>query len=171
MFGRGKRAQQASVTSTEPVRVETRATVVIEGSTPEQVWGFIRPAESAVLIQSDTIRAFTVPGTGPGVGEEQCFVSVVNGQEHIGKIKVTAEQPGGFAEAVTTNSQVPQTSRWEVEAVEGGTRLTALSVTDLPAGLTPEWLAEHREAAQQGQDSYVRRVKALLESGSVPNLP
>lgn len=127
-----------------------------------------------MVIGPDTVRAFTVPGTGPGAGEEQCFVTLANGQEHIGKIKVVAEEVGRFAEAVTTNSPVPQVSRWEVEAVEEGTRLTSQSVIDIPSGLTAAQLVENKQVGQAWQDTYVRRVKALLESGAVapsPTLP
>ncbi len=87
-----------------PLRVETSASAVIEGSTPEQVWAFIRPAESAVLLLPEVFRAFTVPGTGPGVGEQQCFVAEVQGKEHISRITAVAYEPPAFAEAVTTTS-------------------------------------------------------------------
>lgn len=157
-------ATPTPVTSPAQV-VTTEASVIVEDRSPAEVWAFIRPAESALLTNADTLRAFTVPGTGPGVGEEQCFVTLADGAEHVGMIRVTDEQSAAFAEAVTTNSQVPQRSRWEVEQVEGGTKLVARSWTELPAGLTAAWLDDYRQKSQMAQERYVRRVKTLLESG------
>src|SRR4051794_35343843 len=110
MFRRGGR-RKPTVGELGPQRVEARASVLIEGFTADQVWAFIRPPETAVLIDAQTTRAFTVPGTGPGVGEEQCFVTLVDGKELVQRIKVIAEQPARFAEAVSIDSPVPQFSR------------------------------------------------------------
>jgi hypothetical protein len=59
---------------------------------PETVWALIRPAENSVLLL-DTQRAFTVPGTPIGVGEQQCFIGrdgvvsiieVIRGKPEVG---------------------------------------------------------------------------------------
>lgn len=44
---------------------------VIRSASPEGVWRFMRPAELELLTQDGLLRAFTVPGTGPGKGEQQ----------------------------------------------------------------------------------------------------
>src|SRR3954451_10067934 len=57
-----------------PKRIQVTESVTVGRRSSEEVWAFIRPAESAVIIQEDIVRAFTVPGTGAGVGEQQCFI-------------------------------------------------------------------------------------------------
>lgn len=42
---------------------------------PDQVWAFIRPADTAPAIQPQVRRAFRVPGTPDGPGEQQCFIT------------------------------------------------------------------------------------------------
>lgn len=79
--------------------------IKVRRHTPAQVWAFVRPAESAVLLAEDVVRAFTVPGTGPGVGEQQCFVTVDDGREVHNLVTVVAEDPDRFAE-VTGHRQV-----------------------------------------------------------------
>jgi hypothetical protein len=162
---RFRRHRSNATTTTATTRVTATATIVIERHTPEQVWAFIRPAETAVLMDPTTVRAFSVPGTGPGLGEEQCFVYDVDGSEQITKIRITAEAPADFVEAVMTNAEVPNGSRWEVAADGSGTRLTASMWMDLSAGVQREIIEAKRLAAQRAQEKYVRRVKQLLECG------
>ena len=46
--------------------------------TPQQVWDLIRPAEAA-MYDPTVVEAYAEPGTGPGVGEIQVFVSERDG--------------------------------------------------------------------------------------------
>lgn len=59
----------------------------------EAVWNLIRPAESAALL-GDSQRAFSVPGTPVGVGEQQCFIGR-DGTTSI--LEVIAEEPPRWA--------------------------------------------------------------------------
>lgn len=160
-----RKPEVASPLSTAPSRIAGQASVVIANRTPAEVWAFIKPAESAVLVDPTTIRSFSVPGTGPGVGEEQYFVKRARGQDVVHGIRVTAEEPGHFAEAVSTTGEPLQRLRWEVHQVEAGTQLTATAEVDLPAGLTHQWIADAEMALRSGQEQYVRRVQTILMSG------
>ncbi len=62
---------------------------------------------------------------------------------------------------------MPQGSRWEVAPVAGGTRLTSSGWVHLPAGTLSKFVRMNAAAQQAGHEAYVRRVKALLESGAV----
>jgi hypothetical protein len=119
----------------EPVvtRLEARASRVIEGRAPAQVWEFIRPAESAVLIDPSVVRAFTVPGTGPGVGEQQCFITRVGGREVARLVTVVAVEEGVFADVVSDEG-LSQGGRFALEDASGGTRLIFGSWVELPEG-------------------------------------
>ncbi len=88
-------------------RLEGSASIVLPTLTPEQVWAFVQPAESAVLLDPSVVRAFTVPRTGPGVGEQQCFVSRdETGRESTSYIEVTAYEHAVFAEYRATMQRI-----------------------------------------------------------------
>lgn len=70
--------------------VEVSAGVDIFAST-RQVWGLIRPAENAVLIEPATVRAFRVPGSPVGVGELQGFIVRQDGRERLAMNEVMEE--------------------------------------------------------------------------------
>ena len=44
------------------------------GVDSEAVWAFLQSAENAPYLDSRIIRGYSVPGTGPGVGERQCNI-------------------------------------------------------------------------------------------------
>ncbi len=159
-----EQAQQAVVG-----RVEAQASRVVEGRTPAQVWAFIRPAESALLTDPDAVRAFTVPGTGPGVGEQQCFIRREGGREVPSLVTVTACQEAVFAETSHAIGSFPSGSRYDVQAVDGGTRLVLRTWVDVPEG-TPVDGPATQAAMKEGAEAYVVRVKALLEAPPLAGL-
>lgn len=83
-LGPGKSAR------TEIVRVEESANYAHSAAS---VWALIRPAETAVEL-GHAVRAFTVPGTPKGVGEQQCFIAD-NGAVSI--LEVVEEEVGRSA--------------------------------------------------------------------------
>jgi hypothetical protein len=143
------------------VRLEVRASRLVEGRSPEQVWAFIRPAESAVLIDPSTIRAYTVPGTGPGVGEQQCFVQRENGAE-VSHVVTVTELGDTYAVTQDRTRGLAGGNRYDVEPMDGGTRLALGVWLDVPYGV-PVDEAAVRAAMSSAADGYVARVKQLLE--------
>lgn len=150
-------------------RIEAQASRIVEGRTPEQVWAFIRPAESAVLTDPDTVRAFTVPGTGPGVGEQQCFIRREGGREVPSLVTVTGYEEAVFAEVDHSSPEARSGGRFEVEPVDGGTRLVMRTWVDVSDGLAVDGPAT-QAALAEGVERYVVRVKALLEGPSLGEL-
>lgn len=150
-------------------RLEARASRVVESHSPAQVWAFIRPAESAVLLDPDTVRGFTVPGTGSGVGEQQCFFTLVDGREVPHVLTITAVEPEVFAEAVSSSGGIPSGSRYELEPVDNGTRIVLRSWLDVPDGAAVDGDATLKAMSIQA-DRYVARVKALLEGPPLDDL-
>lgn len=150
-------------------RVEGSASIVLPKLTPEQVWAFVRPAESAVLLDPDVVRAFTVPRTGPGVGEQQCFVTRdSSGREATTYIEVVAYQDGVFAEYRGTDQPVESASRVEVEAVDGGTCLTMTTWCVVPR-IDPGTARKARGELEEQSRRYLARVHAILVAGFVPS--
>ena len=148
-------------------RVTATASCEVRNYTPAEVWAFVRPAETSVLLNEDVIRAFTVPGTGPGVGEQQCTVSLVDGREAMSVLTVMAVEENHYAEV--GNPDEPESgSRYEVQAAEGGTVYSATSWWDVPEGHPRKIYAECEGQLAAHLNKHVRRVKALLESGVLP---
>jgi hypothetical protein len=123
----------------------------------ETLFELIRPAESAVLL-SDAKRAFTVPGTPDGVGEQQCFIGE-NGCVSI--IEVMAEErPWGAHTRIVTHSQVDSRSSYEIEPLGSGCTLTIGIAFEMPAGLrlSKKQQAKWRESTRH----YLTRAKQVL---------
>ena len=144
-----------------PTRIEVTALAEIRGRSRAEVWAFIEPAESAVLINPDIIRAFTVPGTGPGVGLQQCVVIHYHGKEVPRLTTVTAYEEGVFAET-TTSTHWPSGGREELQDTAGGTLLSVRFWVEVPG--TSRINAEQLRAEQAAYaKQHVARVKELLE--------
>jgi hypothetical protein len=77
----------------DPLEVLTSVAVCHIRRDYRQVWNFIRPAESSLLLTDGAVRAFVVPGTGPGAGEQQCTVVNVSGRLRFDVIEVLEEAP------------------------------------------------------------------------------
>lgn len=121
----------------------------------EDVWALIRPAESAVEL-GFAVRAFTVPGTPSGVGEQQCFIEA-NGQTSI--IEVVAEAKGRWAKARTVFPKRNSFSSYMV-VEEGGTAVFTYSSEEESPSLGAS-LVQARMASDARR--YMQRVAETLD--------
>lgn len=123
------------------------------------VWSLIRPAESAVLL-SDAQRAFTVPGTPAGVGEQQCFV---RRDGSVSIIEVVGEEgPWWATTRPISPREVNSRSTYRLEPTSTGCTLTVGTVIELPAnqGFTEE--PDQRWETQMRP--YLTRIKEVLSA-------
>ena len=151
-------------------RLEGSASIVLPTLTPEQVWAFVQPAESAVLLDPSVVRAFTVPRTGPGVGEQQCFVTRDEaGRETTTYIEVTAYEPKVFAEYRATPQADDSAVRVAVEGMDAGTRLTMTNWCVIPR-IDPGSARKVRAELEARSRQYLERVHAILSAGFVPTV-
>lgn len=123
------------------------------------VWSLIRPAENAVLL-SDALRAFKVPGTPSGVGEQQCFIGR-DGSVSI--IEVIGEEgPWWATTRPIAASEMNSRSTYRLEPTSSGCTLTVGTVIEVPANaefagnLDEWWDAQIRP--------YLTRIKEVLSS-------
>jgi hypothetical protein len=117
--------------------------------------------------EEDVVRPFTVPGTGPGVGEQQCFIRAVGDSEEVHLMTVVAIEEGRFAETVNNGVPLLTGVRTTVEDTEGGSRVNLTS--SLEGHLRDERAGRERVEFLLAQRAawYVRRVKTLMESDVV----
>jgi hypothetical protein len=121
------------------------------------VWSLIRPAESAVLLNG-VQRAFTVPGTPTGVGEQQCFIRR-DGSVSIMEI-VGEESPWWATARPVTPEGVLRRSTYRLEPTTNGCTLTVGTVMELPVNAE---LAEDPGAWWEAQmRPYLKRVKEVF---------
>ncbi|GAA4119895.1 hypothetical protein GCM10022215_22900 [Nocardioides fonticola] len=139
------------------------ASRILLGHTPADVWAFIRPAETSALLEPEVVRAFSVPGTGPGVGEQQIAI-IGDGEHQEARLLTVVAEGEGWAETlsdegVRIRSEVTPAGRgtrlaltaWPPEASGGGGQLTRVHLDD----------REHHLATYL--DAYLDAVKAHLE--------
>lgn len=127
------------------------------------VWSLIRPAESAVLL-SDAVKAFTVPGTPSGVGEQQCFISR-DGSVSIIEV-VGEESPWWATTRPIAQSEVNSRSTYRLEPTSSGCTLTVGTVFEVPANT--EFAGNPDEWWDAQMRPYLSRIKEVLSSGSNP---
>jgi hypothetical protein len=123
------------------------------------VWSLIRPAESAVLL-TDAQRAFTVPGTPSGVGEQQC---VIGRDGSVSIIEVTGEESPWWATTKpVTRDEMNSRSTYTLKPTATGCTLTMGIVIELPAD------AHMAEDPQKWWESharpYLNRVNEVLSA-------
>lgn len=126
----------------------------------DTVWSLIRPAESAVFL-SDAQKAFTVPGSPIGVGEQQCFIRR-DGTASV--IEVIGEESPWWA---TTRPIAPSDTNsritYRIQPAQSGCTLTIGTVMEIPANAE---LAKHPDEWWEGQiRPYLNRVKEVLAGG------
>lgn len=121
------------------------------------VWSLIRPAESAVLL-TDAQRAFTVPGTPAGVGEQQCFI---RRDGSVSIIEVIGEEgPWWATTRPVSPGEMKSRSTYRIEPTPTGCTLTLGTVIELPAN---EVLAEDPDQWWETQmRPYLNRIKDVL---------
>lgn len=122
------------------------------------MWELIRPAESAVLL-GNAQRAFTVPGTPDGVGEQQCFIG---GDGSVSIIEVVGEECPRWATTrviTPTEGEVRQT--YELEPTRRGCSLR-IGVF-LEAQATEEALKQYEQSWRGHTRQYLARLAQVLE--------
>lgn len=141
------------------VEVRASAVAVLQGVVPQEVWAFVRRAESSFLLDlpSDLSAAFTVAGTGPGVGEQQRFVYREGGTDVVATIEVTALEEGRWAEWRSVEED-SYTTRLEVALSEAGTDVT-ISARMLIEPFNAE-LA--RQTVASNCEQYAQRLEVLI---------
>ncbi|TPV47751.1 SRPBCC family protein [Pseudarthrobacter phenanthrenivorans] len=125
----------------------------------ESVWSLIRSAESAVLLETAT-RAFTVPGTPTGVGEQQSFIRADGSATTI---EVVEEEAPYWAKTVTvapSDNDMVQTYR--IEPSESGCTLRMSMTATIPA--VPGYSRLYEKEWRKHMRRYLERVKENLAS-------
>lgn len=125
------------------------------------VWSVIRPAESAVLL-SDAQKAFTVPGTPAGVGEQQCFVGR-DGSVSIIEV-IGEESPWWATTRPIAQSAMNSRRTYRLEPTPSGCTLTIGTVVEVPADA--ELAVRHDEWWEAQIRPYLNRVKEVLSAGA-----
>ncbi len=138
-----------------------RATTLINRP-PDQVWAFIRAAETMPLVQPEVMRGFSVPGTPRGVGEQQAFIQDgPAGMKLAGVVEVTEEHHGVYA-ATQNVTGLPGRQTFRVDPVPGGTTLTyTLEISGARWAAHP---THPRKQAAVAAQRYVESVKRVIES-------
>ncbi|GGI01594.1 hypothetical protein ACFFGR_17095 [Arthrobacter liuii] len=123
------------------------------------VWSLIRPAESATFL-SDAQRAFTVPGTPPGVGEQQCFI---RRDGSVSVIEVIGEEGPWWA---TTRPIAQDASNqrytYRLEPAANGCTLTIGAVIEHPANTA--FTSDQNEWWESYSRNYLDRIGEVLSA-------
>lgn len=150
-------AQRAN-SSAPPTIYSVQATEAFDYDA-QTVWSLIRPAESAVLL-TDAQRAFTVPGTPAGVGEQQCLIGR-DGTASI--IEVIGEESPKWA---TTRPLAPGKANtrtsYTLEPTPTGCALTVGMVIELKAG--DKFAHDPQSWWESHARSYLKRVSEVLSA-------
>jgi hypothetical protein len=123
------------------------------------VWSLIRPAESAMLL-SDAQRAFTVPGTPLGVGEQQCFIKR-DGSVSIIEV-IGEESPRWATTRPIAHNETNQRFTYRLEPTSSGCTLTLGAVLEVPwnaafAADPSDWWESHSR-------TYLNRIQEVLSA-------
>ena len=128
---------------------------------PAVVWALVAPAEKSVLLLPEQVaRAFTVPGTGPGLGEQQAHVDH-DGQASIIEIIEFEEGRRAVTRSVSPKAPVPMRFVTTVEPLGLGSVLTWGMEFDAPASTM--WGKEHQESLREWAMTYLNRVRRALD--------
>ena len=87
------------------------------------MWHFVRDPAFAPLTSHNTERAFQVPGSPDGPGNQQVFIGAGQfGTKHLTLLEVVGETP--WIRVDVKNLTSPGWSTYELEPVPAGTQLT-----------------------------------------------
>lgn len=121
----------------------------------ETLWSLIRSAESAAL-QPHVKRAFTIPGTPIGVGEQQCFIRA-DGTVSIIEV-LEEDRPYWATTRVITPSDVEAVQTYRIEPSGSVCRLTMGIAVEVPT----RWPRLH----QRGWRASTRRYLASIQNAT-----
>lgn len=129
---------------------------------PAAVWALVHPAESSLLLSPEqTARAFTVPGTGPGLGEQQAHIDH-DGQATITEVIEFEEGRRAVTRVVSPKPQLPVRTVTTVEPLGAGSVLTMGMEFDAPASTL--WRKGERESTKEWATTYLDRVRRALDA-------
>ena len=121
----------------------------------ETVWSIIRSSESAAL-QTDVKRAFRIPGTPIGVGEQQCFIRA---DGTVAIIEVLEEdQPYSAAIRVITPSAIEAVETYRIEPSGSVCRLTIGIAVQIPS----RWPRLYERAWRAGTRRYLAGIQNAM---------
>ena len=86
---------------------------------PEKVWALIAPAENAALLTPNTARAYRVPGTPAGVGEQQAFTNL-DGHTSIVEVTEYIEARLAVTKVISPPLPVPVRATYRLEPSGAG---------------------------------------------------
>jgi hypothetical protein len=139
-----------------------RSTTRIPGCTAEDVWELIRPAEAALVLVEGCVKAYTEPGTGPGVGEVQHFVLERDGDETTTRIRITELEPPFRVVYEILGLNIPGWGCFEMRERRSGVTVTYSESFELPLG--HELI--HAAEVQARVDYLTTRIRNVLETRS-----
>lgn len=126
---------------------------------PEDVWAVIRPAEASCLLD-DVDRAFTIPGTGGGVGEQQCFI-LSDGSVSITEV-VSEEAGRSAATKAIAPPGLDESQTYRLEPTAGGCSLTMGVTLEVPATATAEWLSDYQDTWRAQTRQFLKALERVL---------
>ena len=139
--------------------------VLIKGVKCQEVWDLIRPAESAVRLTDETVRAYAEPGTEGGVGEVQVFVQVDDdGAQHVRKLEVVGEKPPVLAVTRSLDPEVQGLTAYELTQLGAEVELRVTFSLEVAAGQVLD--PQHEEGWHSFWRGYLARVREALERTS-----
>lgn len=160
LFSKRRRAlRKIRQAKSAPLRIFSTLETASYRHNVDAVWGLIRPAENAVLL-SDCERAFSVPGTPKGVGEQQCFIGR-DGTTSI--VEVIAEDaPHWAATRIVSPPGTPEIRvTYRLEPTQAGCDFTY--GMDFEAPSTFIWSGEPQRKWRASARQYLHRVEHALE--------
>lgn len=128
----------------------------------EVVWGLIKPAEMAPLVEPELSRGYQVPGTPDGVGERQALEQH-DGTTIIVEVIEYEANRRAVTRQVSPKMLEEQRNLQAVEPATGGCMYTEAFEVDLKAGqriIRAEWEVLWRSAVQER----IARIRAMLDS-------
>lgn len=132
---------------------------------PAVVWALVHPAESSLLLNpEETARAFTVPGTGPGLGEQQAHIDH-DGQATIAEVIEFEEGRRAVTRVVSPKPPVPVRTVTTVEPLGLASILTIGMEFDAPASTI--WTKDEQAGTREWAMNYLDRVRRALDADPV----
>jgi hypothetical protein len=129
---------------------------------PAVVWALVHPAESSLLLSPEqTAKAFSVPGTGPGLGEQQAHIDH-EGQATIAEVIEFEEGRRAVTRIVSPKPPVPVRTVTTVEPLGVGSVLTIGLEFDAPASTV--WTKDEQESTRDWATTYLDRVRRALNA-------
>ena len=130
---------------------------------PEAVWSLIEPAEHATLVSPRLRRAFHVPGTPHGVGEQQAFTDD-DGVTTVVEVVELVPDRRAVTVLVSPAPAVPTRTVHEVLPVVGGCLYTLRLEYDAPAHAQPT--EQQEQAWREGAVAHLDAVRRVMQTWS-----